>query len=228
MIVERIAYLVEKKKVSPYEILAFTFTRKAAGELRRRIEERIEKRAYHIEIGTIHAVGLKLLHRFGDLIGMRPERITVYGGWEEEYLIKEIAGDLGLLKGKSWKVPKKTINDMLNEYYSKGDEPKEDHPGYPLFRELLTRCRENNSVTYGMILTSLMALVPIVKQYLKWKYVFLDEAQDTDPLQWWIVEEFPRILGASLFAVGDIDQSIYRFRGAVPEYLLKMLDIKRA
>ena len=221
VIIERIAYLIEKKKVSPYEILALTFTRKAAGELRQRIEERVEKRAYHIEIGTIHAVGLKLLHRFGDLVGLRPHNITVYGGWEEDYLIREIAVDLGMIKGKSWKIPKKTVYAMLNDYYSKGVEPNEDHLAYSLFHELLTRCRENNAVTYGMILTSLMTLVPKIRQYLKWRHIFLDEAQDTDPLQWWIVETFPNLLNASLFAVGDIDQSIYRFRGAVPEYLVE-------
>lgn len=220
VIVERIAHLIEHKKVSPYEILALTFTRKAAGELRARIEERIGNKAGHITIGTIHAVALNLLHRFGDLVGMKPRSITVYGGFEEEFLIKEIAQDLGMFKGKTWKVPKKEINAMLNAYYSKGEEPQEDHPGYTLFKELLSRCRENNSMTYGMLLTAMMELVPKVKEYLKWKHIFLDEAQDTDPLQWWIVEEFPKLLGATLFAVGDIDQSIYRFRGAVPEYLI--------
>ncbi|MDD1779025.1 MAG: ATP-dependent helicase, partial [Candidatus Helarchaeota archaeon] len=224
VVVERIAHLIENKKISPYEILALTFTRKAAQELRSRIEERVGNKAHHITIGTIHAVALNLLHRFGDLIGMKSRSITVYGGFEEEYLIKEIAIDLGMFKGKTWKVPKKEIYGMLNAYYSKGEEPKEDHPGYILFKELLSRCHENNSKTYGMLLTAMMELVPKIKQYLKWKYIFLDEAQDTDPLQWWIVEEFPKLLGASLFAVGDIDQSIYRFRGAVPEYLVSQQD----
>ena len=225
VVVERIAHLIENKKVSPYEILALTFTRKAAGELRSRIEERIGGgKANHITIGTIHGVALKLLRRFGDLVGAKAQNITVYGGFEEEYLIKEIAIDLGIIKGKTWKIPKKEINTMLNAYYSKGEKPKEDHPGYALFKELMTVCRENNAMTYGMLLTAMMELVPKVKQYLNWKHIFLDEAQDTDPLQWWIVEEFPRLLGASLFAVGDIDQSIYRFRGAVPEYLVSQQD----
>lgn len=221
VVVERVAHLVENKKVSPHEILALTFTRKAAQELRTRIEERVGSKAHHITIGTIHGVALSLLHRFGDLVGMKAKNITVYGGFEEEYLIKEIAIDLGMFKGKTWKVPKKEINAMLNTYYSKGEEPKEDHPGYILFKELLSRCRENNSMTYGMLLTAMMELVPKIKQYLKWKYVFLDEAQDTDPLQFWIVEKFPELLGASLFMVGDDSQSIYRFRGAAPEYLVK-------
>jgi len=218
VVVERIRHLLKDKKVSPYEILALTFTRKAAEELRTRID------TPYITIGTIHAIALNLLHRFGDLVGMKARNITVYGGFEEEFLIKEIAIDLGIFKGKTWKFPKKEILSMLNTYYAKGEEPKEDHPGYVLFKELMTRCRENNSMTYGMLLTAMMELVPKIKQYLKWKYVFLDEAQDTDPLQWWIVEEFPKLLGASLFAVGDIDQSIYKFRGAVPEYLVSQQD----
>lgn len=218
VIVERISYLVEEKKVSPFEILALTFTRKSAGELRTRIEERVGDKANHIAIGTIHAIALNLLHRFGDLVGIKSRSITVYGGFEEEFLIKEIAIDLGLYK-KHWCVPKQEIYSMLNAYYSKGEEPKEIHRGYTLFKELLSRCRENNSMTYGMLLTAMMELVPKIKDYLKWKHIFIDEVQDCDPLQFWIVEQFPILLGASTFAVGDDSQSIYRFRGACPEYL---------
>ena len=224
VLVERVAHLIENKKVSPSEILALTFTRKAASEMRSRLEARIGGAANRVSIGTIHATALKLLHRFGDLIGMKPRAITVYGDFEEQYLIKEIAIDLGIYNGKAWKVKKRDIDAMLNAYYSRGEEPGEDHPAYKLFRDLLDRCRENSSLTYGMILTSMMRLVPEIKQYLQWKYILVDEAQDTDPLQWWIIEEFPRLLGASIFAVGDIDQSIYRFRGAVPEYLVKAQD----
>lgn len=221
VLIERIAHLIEDKKVSPAEILALTFTRKASSEMRSRLEARIGGAANRVSIGTIHATALKLLHRFGDLIGMKARNITVYGEFEEQYLLREVAIDLGIYNGKSWKVKKRDVDAMLNTYYSRGEEPTEDNPAYKLFRDLLDRCRENNALTYGMILTSMMRLVPEIKQYLQWKYILVDEAQDTDPLQWWIIEEFPRLLGASIFAVGDIDQSIYRFRGAVPEYLVK-------
>lgn len=221
VLVERIAHLIENNKVSSSEILALTFTRKAAGEMLSRLEARIGGAGQRISIGTIHATALNLLHRFGDLIGMKPRDITVYGERDETTLLKECAIDLGIYNGKAWKVKKGDVDVMLNAYYSRGEEPGEDHPGYKLFRDLLDRCRENNALTYGMILTSMMRLVPEIKQYLQWKYILVDEAQDTDPLQWWIIEEFPRLLGASIFAVGDVDQSIYRFRGAVPEYLIR-------
>ena len=138
------------------------------------------------------------------------ESLRSASGFEEEFLIKEIAIDLGLIKGKTWKVPKKEIYAMLNAYYSKGEEPKENHLGYALFKELLSvrLTWESNAYTYGMLLTAMMELVPKVKQYLKWKHIFLDEVQDTDLLQFWIVEKFPELLGASLFMVGDDSQSI--------------------
>ncbi|MCK4829171.1 UvrD-helicase domain-containing protein, partial [bacterium] len=96
VLVERAAHLIENKKVSPFELLLLTFTRKAAGEMRTRLVERIGNKAHNITIGTFHAVALSLIQRFGELIGLRPGRITVYGAWEQDYLLKEIAIELGI------------------------------------------------------------------------------------------------------------------------------------
>ena len=103
VIVERIAWLIEKQKVSAFEIVAVTFTRLAAKEMRERLEERIGSDAHNITIGTFHAIALNLLHRFGEVIGFRKHNSTVYGDFEERYLLKEVAREMGLHNGKTWK-----------------------------------------------------------------------------------------------------------------------------
>jgi DNA helicase-2/ATP-dependent DNA helicase PcrA len=228
VLTERVAWLMETQKISPYEILAITFTRRAAQELRERIKGRVGPKAHHITMGTIHASGLQLLKRFGDLIGLRPKHLTIYGEWEEAYLLREVATDLGILKGKTWKIPKKQINQTFADYYQDGIPPSlvnilnfvEDDPTHTIFEEVIRRCKENNALTYGAILTGLRLLLPQIKQYLRFKHILIDEIQDVDKLQWIIINLLTEMCGASLFVVGDIDQSIYAWRGAVPEYLV--------
>jgi len=221
VLVERIAHLIENEHVSPYEILAFTFTRKAAGEMKNRLLERIGTQAHHITMGTMHSIALQLIKRFGEFLGMKPKNVTVYGEWESQYMLREVAFDLGYYDGKKWKVPKKHINAMFADYYERGIEPDEfSDPGYALFREFIGRCAENNAVTYGSLLIGMKFLLPLITEYLQWKYVLVDEVQDIDTLQWQIIEHVTNALGASLFIVGDIDQSIFEWRGAIPEYLI--------
>jgi len=223
VLVERAAYMIEHRNVSPYEMLLLTFTRKAAGEMRARIEERIGFQAKNITIGTFHAVALRLIQRFGNQIGLRPGRITVYGDWETQYLLKDIAKELGIYK-KAWKPRKKDIDAVFNHYYNTGEPPVETDPVYPLFISFAARLRENNSLTYGSILTGLNLLLPDIYEHLKWKHIMMDESQDSDALQWSLVENIRRECKTTLFCVADVQQSIYSFRGAVPEYLIQHQD----
>ena len=89
-LIERAAHLIEQRKVSPSELVLFTFTRHAAQEMKTRLQERIGSKVKHITIGTFHANALSLLHRFGELVGYKARSITVYGGFEEEFLLKNI------------------------------------------------------------------------------------------------------------------------------------------
>lgn len=224
VLIERIAYLIEHQKISPYEIMAFSFTRKAAGEMKTRLQERIGNKAYHVTMGTMHALALGMIHRFGDLIGLRKTNVTVYGEWEEGFLLRDVAESVGVLKGKTWKIPKKEIDAMLDRYYQTGAEPEEKHPGRNLFLAFIQRCKENNSLTYGGLLTGLKLLIPELAKYLHIKHILVDEVQDIDPLQWQIIFQMEAAFNASLFVVGDMDQSIYEWRGAVPQYLLGIID----
>lgn len=220
-IVERAAYLIEKCKVSPYEICIVTFTRKAAGEIKTRLHERIGNQTYKMTIGTFHATALNMLHRFGDLIGYHKNNSTVYGDFEEQFLLKEVARDMGVYNGKTWKIPKKEIDATFAKYYQEGAEPLEEDPLYPIFTAFIQRCRENNSYTYGSLLTGFKLLLPLIHQYLQWKHVIIDESHDTDLLQWNIIREIEKLKSAALYVVADLDQTIYEWRGAFPEYILE-------
>jgi DNA helicase-2/ATP-dependent DNA helicase PcrA len=225
VIVERAAHLIENCKVSPFELCLLTFTRKAAGEMRERIQERIGNGAHKITIGTFHAVALDLLHRFGELVGFQKQNCTVYGDWEEQFLLKEIAKELGLHNGKTWKgIKKKEISAVFAKYYQEGVEPDKEDPAYGIFKAFIARCRENNSYTYGSLLTGLKLLLPQIKQYLNWKHMVVDEAHDTDKLQWELIHTMKDYCNASLFAVADPDQAIYGWRGADVGYLLRNKD----
>lgn len=223
-IVERVAHLVENCKVSSYEICCITFTRLAATEMRERLEKRIGNEAHRLTIGTYHSIALNLLRRFGGLIGFTTNA-TVYSEWENNFLLKEVAKDLGLHNGKTWKkIKKKDIDAVFAKYYQEGVVPVVNCKEVDLFKAFLARCKENNSYTYGSLLTGMKLLLPEISKYLHWKHIIADEQQDADLLQWSLLEEIKKLCGASLFCVADLDQSIYSWRGACPEYLIAHQD----
>jgi superfamily I DNA/RNA helicase len=215
VLIERIAWLIETQKVSPTEVLAFSFTRKASGEIRDRLKERIGGKAYGVQMGTMHGLALEFIHRFGEVIGLRPASVTIYGDWESGYLLADVAQEMSAKKPTI-----KAAREALERYYQTGEEPKEEDPGHDLFKVFLARCRENNALTYGALLVGLRLLVPTLARYLNVRHILVDEIQDIDPLQWAIINEMVFAFKANLFVVGDIDQSIYEFRGAVPKYLV--------
>lgn len=206
VLIERIAYLIEEQKVSPYEVMAFTFTRRAAGEIKSRLEERIGHKAYNVTLGTMHALALNMINRFGEVIGLKSKAVTVYSQWEEEFLLKDVAQEMGLFNGKAWKIPKKDVMAVFDAYYQRGIEPEEDSTLSPIFRAFIQRCRENNSLTHGGLLIGLRLLIPTLAKYTNIKHILVDEVQDIDHLQWAIILEMEKAFGASLFVVGDVDQ----------------------
>ncbi len=226
-IVERAAHLMEHEKVSAYDILLLTFSRKAAQEMRTRVEARLGKKGVPMTILTIHAFALRFLKQFGEFIGMKPSHLTVYSEFEEKYLMREVGLDMNFYDGKKkWEPLKKEIDAVFNKYYQDGEDPDALHPVYKLFQEFLSRCRENNSFCYGTLLTSLRDIlqIPDIKQYVHWKHIILDEGHDTDRLQWQLIRRLQELGDASLFVVADENQAIYSFRGAYPEYLIEHKD----
>jgi superfamily I DNA/RNA helicase len=207
VLIGRIAHLVENCQASPSEILALTFTRKAAGEMRERLHQRLGPSAYGATMGTMHAVALAQIKRFCEYLGLR-RGITVYSEWEESVLLKDAARELGLWNGKNWKgVKAGQVKDCFNAYYAKGEEPGDMDPCAGMFRHFITRCRENNALTYGGLLTGFRLLLrQLQTSWLGWKHLLVDEAQDLDPLQWALVNDLAGHCMASLFVVGDVSQ----------------------
>ncbi|MFH2074152.1 MAG: ATP-dependent helicase [Pseudomonadota bacterium] len=221
VLTERIAHLIENCKVSPSEILAMTFTRKAAGEMQSRLEERIGNSAFGLCLGTMHALALRMINRFGEVIGLKSRKVTIYSEWEEAYLLRDVALEMGLYDGKKWKGMKAgDVMSVLGGYYQRGVEPEDSDPVHDIFRAFIQRCRENNAMTYGGLMVGLRLLIPTMAKYLNIKHILVDEVQDIDHLQWDIILEMEKQFGAALFVVGDVDQSIYEWRGAAPEYLV--------
>jgi superfamily I DNA/RNA helicase len=220
--IARMVYLIQEKNVSPYELAVLTFTRRAAGEIKERLIKEIGSKAAKITAGTIHSVALNYLQRFGELVGLKPGKITVYSPWEEEFLLKEVAKEMGFHNGKTWKgVKKYQIDGAFYLYYTSGILIKDNDKALEIMTAFFQRCKENNALTYGTILTEFKRLIPLIGQFMGLRHVLCDEVQDNDPLQWSILNDICKACNASLFAVGDPRQSIYSFRGADPAYLTR-------
>ena len=225
VLVSRINHLMESCNVSPYEILSCTFTRKAGSEMTERLEKLCGSRAHNVTIGTLHSVALRMIQRFGEFIGLNPGKITVYSSWEESVLLKDVCKELGYYNGKTFKQVKKTeIDGAFNIWYTRKQRNDRDQIVNEIMDAFFLRCRENNALTYGMIMTSFLDLLPRIGHMLNFKHILVDEVQDLDPLQWRIIRLICSICDASLFAVGDDSQSIYSFRGADPDYLIRNRD----
>lgn len=225
VLVSRISNLLENCKVSPYEVLCVTFTRKAAGEMKERLVTSIGGKAHNVTMGTLHSVALNLIQRFGEFIGLNPGKITVYSSWEEGILLKDVCKELGYYNGKTWKeVKKKEIDAAFYLFYTRKNRNDRAYIANEIMDAFFLRCRENNALTYGMIMTSFLDLIPRISNMLNFRHVLVDEVQDLDPLQWRITKLICSICNASLFAVGDDSQSIYSFRGADPDYIIRNQD----
>ena len=226
VLISRVGHLLESCHVSPYEVICCTFTRKAGGEMKERLVTSIGNQAHNVTIGTMHSVALKFIQRFGEFIGLNPGKITVYSSWEEGVLLKDVCQELGYYAGKKFKknVTKTQISEAFNFFYSKGkrfERGSHDEVPNEIMDAFFLRCRENNALTYGMIMTSFLDLLPKIAHMLNFKHVLVDEVQDLDPLQWRIINFICSVCDASLFAVGDDSQSIYSFRGADPDYIIR-------
>lgn len=181
VLTSRIKNLVENCHVSPYELMAITFTRKASGEMRERLEEAIGNKAYNITMGTIHSMALKMLQRFGEYVGLSPGKITVYSDWEEKILLKDVCLELDYYNGKSWKgVKKKEVDEAFYLLYTENERDEKAFAANDILDAFFVRCKENNALTYGSILTTFSELLPKISHLLNFRHILIDEVQDLD------------------------------------------------
>ena len=219
VLTNRIAGLIENG-ISPLNILAITFTNKAAKEMKERVIRLIGAEAYNIQISTFHSLGLKILKENYNLLGYE-RNFTIIDSDDVLTIIKKIMKDLNMSKDYyNAREIKNKISSAKNEMMGLGEFSKVefDHKVVEVYRQYLKKLKNGNSVDFDDLLIlpiKLFKIYPnILEQYQdRYKYILIDEYQDTNEAQY----IFSKLLSAkyrNIFVVGDNDQAIYAFRGA--------------
>ena len=223
VLTHRIAYLIVEKRVNPYNILAITFTNKAAREMKERIAKMMGGTAEEIWISTFHSMCVRILRRDIDRLGFN-RNFTILDSADQQSVIK------GILKDKNIDVKKFDPRAILGSISSAKNEliaPEEyakTAGGYyeqvvsDVYEEYQKRLRKNQALDFDDLIMKTIQLfkrVPEVLEYYqrKFQYIHVDEYQDTNKAQYILV----KLLASrfkNLCVVGDSDQSIYRWRGA--------------
>lgn len=223
VLTHRVAYLVLEKKVSPYNILAITFTNKAAGEMKERLNTLLGE-GNNVWISTFHSLCYTILRRNGDKLGYN-SNFSIYDESDSARTVRKALKDLNLdgsaIKDSALKYIGEAKNKGLSpeEYYNdiKGvaKYDKEIYEIYKRYEELL---KANNAMDFDDLLhktKELFSSFPdVLEEYKRrFRYIHVDEFQDTNGVQFDIVKMLAGRDG-NLFVVGDDDQSIYGWRGA--------------
>ena len=224
VLTHKIAYLMEEKNVSPWNILAITFTNKAANEMKERITSIVGDRARDIWMGTFHSICVRILRKHIDRIGYDTSFI-IFDTSDQKTLIKKCMKDLQvddkLFTEKSIQAEiSNAKNEMLEpDAYlarSHGDFRKEKiGQVYEMYQK---RLKENNAIDFDDIINFCLKIFEqnedILSYYSsKFQYILVDEYQDTNKSQFTLVKNLARVNG-NITVVGDNDQGIYSFRGA--------------
>ncbi|MFV8828671.1 DNA helicase PcrA [Alkalihalobacterium sp. APHAB7] len=223
VLTHRIAYIIREKGIAPYNVLAITFTNKAAREMKDRVAQIVGGTAENIWISTFHSMCVRILRRDIDRIGFS-RNFTILDGSDQLSVIKQI------LKTKNID-PKKfeprsilgTISSAKNELkraeeFSKTASGLYDQTAAEVYVEYEKQLKKNQSLDFDdLIMTTirLFKLVPEVLEYYqrKFQYIHVDEYQDTNKAQYVLVNMLAEKY-KNICVVGDSDQSIYRWRGA--------------
>ncbi len=224
VITRRIGYIIEQGLAQPWQILAITFTNKAAAEMLERVGKLIPESAGDIWVKTFHSTCLRMLRRDIDKLGYS-SNFNIYDTADQKRLIKECIISCGFSTDN---YPEKAVMSAISSAKNKSRSPEafarengSDFRGsnyakmYTLYEQ---RLKENNALDFDDLLLKTVELFeknPEVLEYYqrKFKYIMVDEYQDTNHVQYKLVSMLAAKSG-NLCVVGDDDQSIYKFRGA--------------
>lgn len=224
VLTNRTAYLIEEKGVDPYNILAITFTNKAAAEMRRRINELVGHGAEAIWISTFHSCCVRILRRFADRIGYDTS-FTIYDTDDSNSLMKDVLKRLNidnkLIKEKT---ALSTISSAKNELIDPMQFRTDAGGDFKylklatIYEEYQNSLRKNNAMDFDDLIMNTVKLLrmdnDVREAYQeRFQYIMVDEYQDTNTAQFELIS---LLAGKyrNLCVVGDDDQSIYKFRGA--------------
>ena len=224
VLTHRTAYLIEEKGINPYHIMAITFTNKAAGEMRDRIDNLVGYGSESIWVSTFHSTCVRILRRYIDRLGY-DNNFTIYDADDQKTLMKDICKrleiDTKMTKEKSFLAAISSAKDELVdpvefETRAAGDYSKRRQA--QVYREYQNALRMNNALDFDDLIMKTVELFRLDQQVLnayqeRFRYIMVDEYQDTNTAQF----ELIRLLASkykNLCVVGDDDQSIYKFRGA--------------
>ena len=226
VLTHRTAYLIEECGVNPYNIMAITFTNKAAGEMRERIDQLVGYGSESIWVSTFHSTCVRILRRHIDRIGF-DTNFTIYDSDDQKTLMKDICKrlnvDTKIYKEKSLLAAISHAKDELispEEYATRaaasGDYAKKKQA--EIYREYQEALRKNNALDFDDLIVKTVELFRVDAQVLdyyqeRFRYIMVDEYQDTNTAQFKLVSTLARKY-KNLCVVGDDDQSIYKFRGA--------------
>ena len=219
----KISYLIKENIVKPEEILAVTFTNKAAGVMKQRVSDLLKGNVQNINIGTFHSICAKILRNEIRHLGFT-KNFAIYDASDQISLIKVIMAENNLTKNN---VMPKTVRNKISSYKSQLINPKaalkfanniQDKIIVDIYKSYNSSLKENNAVDFDDLLNFPLEIFNnhprILGKYQKlWKYILVDEYQDTNKAQFLLVKMLAE-KHRNICVVGDDDQSIYAWRGA--------------
>ena len=222
MLTHRIAYLIGSGKARPWQILAVTFTNKAAREMRERVHDLLDADARGAQVATFHSTCVRILRSEIAQLGYEPN-FAIYDQADSLALVKRVLRALGANE-RAW--PPRGVRARIDRLKNRGLLPDDLLAGddedsqrmAEIYQRYQTELRRSNALDFGDLLVLTVRLFETRPEVLeayqrRWRYVLVDEYQDTNPVQY----RFLRLLVAghqNLCVVGDEDQSIYAFREA--------------
>ena len=224
VLVNRIAYIIEKKKALPYNILAITFTNKAANEMKERISKILDGMGGGMWIGTFHSICVKILRSTIDFLGYSKD-FVIYDSSDSKTLVKACLKEMELDEKNFplrnvMSIISSAKNDMM-EAEKFADVYKNDYRMSiiaKLYEKYQKKLKNNNALDFDDIILLTVKILSknpdvLMKYQARFEYILVDEYQDTNNSQYMLIN---LLSGGyrNICAVGDDDQSIYKFRGA--------------
>lgn len=235
VLTHRIAYLIDEKGVNPWNILAITFTNKAAGEMRERVDRIVGFGSESIWVSTFHSTCVRILRRYIDRLGYGTN-FTIYDADDQKTLMKDVCKQLqidtkiykerALLSAISSAKDEMITPDEF-ELNAAGDYHKQRIA--KVYREYEKQLKANNALDFDDLLVKTVQLLqtqPDILEYYqeRFRYIMVDEYQDTNTVQFKLISILAKKY-KNLCVVGDDDQSIYKFRGANIKNILNFEEV---